>query len=184
MGEFAHAALVFKPMSGMMATRFTSSARTFEGGNTPSADHEHGDNLLSTPAAATKPEDPAEAAAKIGMFGPMTRSVQNFYPTRLLCKRFNVRPPAHVEMDPDVDAEGNAASSTGSRIDVVSQVAIDAMMREAALNRASGVAEAGVTEAPAARPKEVVVDVEKNEALEVERPGDDIFRAIFGDEED
>jgi len=185
MGEFAHAAMVFRPMSGMMATRFTPSARTYEGGTSQSA--EDGESLLNHPAAARKAEDPAEAAAKIGMFGPMTRSVQSFYPTRLLCKRFNVRPPAHVEVDPDVDAEGNAASSsTSSKLDVVSQTAIDAMMREASLNRAPGAAGTGAAaaEGVTARPKEVVVDVEKNEALEVERPGDDIFKAIFGDEED
>jgi G patch domain-containing protein 1 len=29
----------------------------------------------------------------MGMYGQMTRSVADFHPTRLLCKRFNVKPP-------------------------------------------------------------------------------------------
>ena len=35
----------------------------------------------------------AESAARMNMFGPLTRTKVDFYPNRLLCKRFNVANP-------------------------------------------------------------------------------------------
>ncbi|KAK8116031.1 hypothetical protein PG984_012533 [Apiospora sp. TS-2023a] len=104
MREFHSVARIFRPMSGMMASRFTTSssststlvtrsAADANSGGTGTAD------LLSKPAKLKAPADPAEEAAALGMFGAMTRSTADFYPTRLLCKRFNVRPPAHVQPD-------------------------------------------------------------------------------------
>src|SRR5271169_3114501 len=85
LAEFVRAAMVFKPMSRVMASRFTSSSSSLppsSEGNTP---------MLSIPTE--KPEDPAVAAAKLNMYGYMTRSTTEFFPTRLLCKRFNVKDP-------------------------------------------------------------------------------------------
>ncbi|KAK7991767.1 hypothetical protein PG996_013220 [Apiospora saccharicola] len=104
MREFHSVARIFRPMSGMMASRFTTSSSSTSStlvtrsaadasGGTGTAD------LLSKPAKVKAPADPAEEAAALGMFGAMTRSTADFYPTRLLCKRFNVRPPAHVQPD-------------------------------------------------------------------------------------
>src|SRR5438876_66728 len=92
MQEFAHAARIFKPATGMMANRFTSSTSSSSQLLTKSSTEEV---ILTRPA--DKAEDPALAAARMSMYGPMTRSTFTFYPTRLLCKRFNVRPPAHSE---------------------------------------------------------------------------------------
>jgi G patch domain-containing protein 1 len=183
MQEFAQAAQVFRPMTGMMASRFTSSSKTFEGTfneDPPAAD---GSSLIRVPTG--KPEDPAEAAAKIGMFGPMTRSVHRFLPTRLVCKRFGIRPPENVDLDPGAMGGDVGVASTVS--EVVSQFAMDQMMREAAIRRpvqtrdpeGSGeFANLSVSEPVA------VVDSEKNEALEAERPGDAVFKAIFGSDDD
>ena len=109
MKEFAHAAQIFKPMTGMMASRFTSSSSApklasdnvkSEGSTDVTGDPQ----LLTQPTAKAK--TPAEEAAAVGMYGPLTRSTENFYPTRLLCKRFNIKPPAHVQVDPgDVPPE-------------------------------------------------------------------------------
>lgn len=103
MREFHSVARIFRPMSGMMASRFTTSSSSTSStmATRSAADTNSGGStdLLSKPAKVKAPADPAEEAAALGMFGAMTRSTADFYPTRLLCKRFNVRPPAHVQPD-------------------------------------------------------------------------------------
>jgi G patch domain-containing protein 1 len=175
MREFAQAAEVFKPISGLMASRFTSSS---------SAPRLATDTAPSSLERPIKSEDPAEAAAKIGMFGPVTRTRVQFYPTRLLCKRFNVKAPAHA--DPGNGPTGDSGVVSDSRLDVVSQNKMDQMMRETWSRPTNASAESNVTSAepvqPQVRPQ---VNVEVNEAIEAERPGDAVFKAIFGsDSED
>lgn len=182
MTEFARAAQVFKPVTGLMASRFTSSSAV------PNSVHESddsaaGDVLLKKPTA--KSDDPAVAAAKMGMFGPMTRSMINFYPSRLVCKRFNVQPPENA-------VDGSGVNGSSSRRERPSQ--FDAYEYEPGKQGTSPIAikhEAGgigVGPIPTdAKPPEQVtgIDLEKNEALEQERPGQHVFRAIFGsDDED
>lgn len=104
MREFHSVARIFRPMSGLMASRFatstSSASSTLVTRSAPDASGGGGAaDLLSNPAKVKAPADPAEEAASLGMFGAMTRSTADFYPTRLLCKRFNVRPPAHVQPD-------------------------------------------------------------------------------------
>jgi len=179
MREFAQAAEVFKPISGLMASRFTTSSSTPQLAT---------DAAPSASEKPSKPEDTAEAAAKIGMFGPMTRTRLQFYPTRLLCKRFNVKAPAHA--DPGKAPTGDDTSVRDSRLDVVSQAKIDQMMRETNFPRPAAVAtpsgDVGQPVTETASPqKSQQVDVEVNEAIEGERPGDAVFKAIFGsDSED
>ncbi|KAI0103027.1 hypothetical protein GGR51DRAFT_550118 [Nemania sp. FL0031] len=111
--EFVSCARIFKPMTGLMASRFTTSTAKSSSASASAANSTGGGGeLLHVPPE--KPKDPAEEAARLGMYGAMTRTVTDFYPTRLLCKRFNVRPPAHVQ--PDVEMEmggGNKSSAAG-----------------------------------------------------------------------
>lgn len=110
--EFAQAAEVFKPVSGMMASRFTSSAAA-----TPESQPENGADPLR-PAKTNdylKPVDPAEQAASMGMFGKLTRTTEAFYPTRLLCKRFNVKMPNGAGVD-----GGQATASTKPARELIS----------------------------------------------------------------
>ncbi|KAI9036417.1 putative G-patch domain protein [Aspergillus affinis] len=187
--EFSRAAEVFKPMSGLMASRFTS-ASSGPKGSPDESDPSATDSPLSKPAE--KPEDPAVAAAKIGMFGPMTRSTVSFYPSRLLCKRFNVKPPDHVQLDPATQS-GRAEPTSGGRFEsagyqtdsrpkeLVSQDVMSQLMLEAGGSSSSG---AGAP-AEAEKRQPVVMEPERNEALEAERPGEAVFKAIFGsDDED
>ena len=194
MQEFARAAQIFKPVNGLLASKFTSSSLQ------PHGDADTGtgtstDSLLTK--AAPKPEDPAEAAAKLGMFGPMTRSVQNFYPTRLLCKRFNVKPPTIVQPEPgDVPIQQSRPKATSfqsysfqtsANVDVVSGVQSpegQAMIASGPSIRST--TESQATSAGTARDEMPgAVDAERNEALEAARPGEAIFKAIFGsDDED
>ena len=181
--EFANCAQIFKPMSGMMATRFTSSTTAPK--LTSEAPSSAGDPLISRPAP--KPEDPAEQAAKLGMYGPLTRSSRDWYPTRLLCKRFNVKPPAHVQPGATEHAdEGPAPRNVAP--DLVSKSAIDDMMKEAPQYGNDGVREIPAEPAsvfvPVDIPKEAIVDADRNEALEGQRAGEAVFKAIFGDDSD
>ena len=195
MQEFAHAAQIFKPMTGMMASRFTPST---------SQDPTLNPNPSSAPSAATqsaqpqpllshsipKPPDPAEEAARLGMYGPLTRSTTPFYPSRLLCKRFNIQPPAHVHVDPSSStSSSNPAqpssgaatfgarfqssgyqTQTGKNLELVGKKEMEELRRESGIT---------VEEGGEANGKRMV-DPERNEALETERPGEAVFRAIFG----
>ncbi|KAL4775026.1 hypothetical protein BDW60DRAFT_214910 [Aspergillus nidulans var. acristatus] len=202
--EFARAAEVFKPVSGVMASRFTSASSGPKGAS-DEAKTDTDAPLLSKPSE--RPQDPVIEAAKIGMFGPMTRTVISFYPTRLLCKRFNVKPPSHVQVDPGEPSSGSSSSAApGSRFqsagyqtdnrprELVSQDVMNQLML------AAGGGPGGATLAPSSRGDSasamraapgpsptapVVIEADRNEALEGERPGEAVFKAIFGsDDED
>ncbi|CZS89651.1 hypothetical protein WAI453_002774 [Rhynchosporium graminicola] len=178
--EFANCAQIFKPMSGMMATRFTSSTTAPK----LASDPPESASLLSKPTP--KAEDPAEQAAKLGMYGPLTRSSKEWYPSRLLCKRFNVKPPAHVQ--PGATEHGDETGATRkSAPDVVSQSSIEEMMRESYSQRHDGEGTAATKPAePTVEVKKeaLVVDAERNEALEGQKAGEAVFKAIFGDDSD
>lgn len=188
MREFAHAAQIFKPMSGMMATRFMSS----KSAPSVASDALEGKKAQGEEGFLTRPQetpkDPAEEAASVGMYGPLTRSTKEFYPTRLLCKRFNVKPPSHVAVDPGGAPEGHPGGSETpnlQRLELVGKREMDELRREgaAAMRFSSGGVEGGKMEEVVVE-KGGVVDPERNEALEKERPGEDIFRAIFGDSDE
>ncbi|OJD19068.1 hypothetical protein AJ78_00941 [Emergomyces pasteurianus Ep9510] len=208
MQEFARAAQVFKPISGLMASRFTSSSDSSSTSQPhpttgTGADNSQHEPLLRRPDP--KPQDPAEAAAKIGMYGPLTRSSVPFSPFRLLCKRFNVRPPSNIAVDtgdlPGGHSHGvpggTPTAPSGSKLDILSKEAVNRILMEAGTGAGIGESSAAgaegeqqqqqqqVEQRPLER-KEVIVDPGRNEALEGERPGDAVFKAIFGsdDEED
>ena len=179
--EFAQAAEVFKPISGLMASRFTSSS------STPKLATDAPDRVQDS-FPSQKEDDPAERAAKMGMYGPLTRSRQPFYPTRLLCKRFNVKPPANISGGDPTGAPHEDGSGSG-RLDVVSQAKLDRMMREASFTPAGGFVTGGVEggkDLAGGGGEKVaeVVDAEKNAALEGQRAGEAVFKAIFGSDDE
>ncbi|KAL2136452.1 hypothetical protein VTI74DRAFT_3685 [Chaetomium olivicolor] len=189
--EFYNCARIFKPMTGFMASRFTTSSSTKPASDSGSETGARG--LLSKPPA--KPQDPAEEAAKLGMFGPMTRSVTDFYPTRLLCKRFNVKPPEHVQPDnyPPAapgSARGThgAASQFGTYQDYgpshQEPLALEFGFTPASSRGTPNLREGEEVSRPAPVPEKVVIDVSRNQALEGKRAGEDVFKAIFGDSDD
>lgn len=151
--------------------------------------------------ATAKAMDPAEEAARMGMYGPMTRSTSTFYPTRLLCKRFNVKPPAHVQSDGQKQGGGGAVGATERRSDPVSQASIDAILKgsrfasggveggtETAqhqhVNGSNSVAAEDMTDVLPAAAAAVEIDPERNDALEARRAGQEVFKAIFGDSDE
>ncbi|KAI9670626.1 MAG: hypothetical protein M1831_005846 [Alyxoria varia] len=180
--EFAHAAEVFKPMTGSMASRFTSSSSTMKPPNEARTEQTE---LPS--ASASKAEDSAETAAKLGMFGLMTRSVKQFYPSHLLCKRFNVKQPSHAQ---DSEKTGTHEAGQPSKQRTAAEAASERPMQELSI-------EDNPDTTPLVRSQQdlsqqdkpintldVAVDSSKNEALEAERAGDAVFKAIFGSDDD
>ena len=196
MQEFAHAAETFKPMTGLLATRFTSSSSQApqQSSDPPERSDTKEQQLLTRPAE--KPLDPASQAATLGMYGPLTRSTSMFAPTRLLCKRFNVRPPTHADSLPDESSltapllaasgetrgESHSAALPQKRLELVGKKDVEDMVRErgAAMKAETGMAYPNGPEGKDDAAVPVVVDPERNEALEKERPADAVFRAIFG----
>ena len=217
MQEFARAAQIFKPMTGTMASRFTSSSSAPQlasdnvkidsaaGSSDPS-------DLISRPNGSSKARTAAEEAAAVGMYGPLTRSIETFHPSRLLCKRFNVKPPPHVQMDNDKDKDNGPSGASNGPDAKVSESAKPAhstalpskqlelvgkqQMEELRLARPQASQTVEAPQPPMSHPDEAqqkqAVVVEKgeinpewNEALEKERPGEAVFKAIFGsDSED
>ncbi|KAL8293779.1 hypothetical protein RQP46_000480 [Phenoliferia psychrophenolica] len=126
--DYARAARVFKPVSGMLAGRFTSGGA---GGTGPKVEPglyqppPKSDVLASTftsadatPVVEAPPErlTPAQTAARAGMFGPLTRTVESFRPEKLVCKRFGVVDPWAGDNGDGGDEVGGAwkeASRTG-----------------------------------------------------------------------
>ncbi|KAJ5793964.1 hypothetical protein N7457_000563 [Penicillium paradoxum] len=191
MQEFCRAAEVFKPMTGIMASRFTSSS------SAPKVASDAPDSTGSGLTKPTeKPEDPAAAAAKIGMFGQMTRSTIPFYPSRLLCKRFNVKPPANMQRDPE-EPPGASSTGPGTRFEsagfqadtgpkqLVSQEIMNQLLIDSLGYLPTADGSAPSASSKPGHPAPLVVEPERNDALEAERPGDAVFKAIFGsDDED
>lgn len=79
--EFYNCVAIFKPMVAPMASRFTAATTSVPTTRSEAA------------AETSHDKDTPREAAKLGMFGDMTRSIVDFTPCNLLCKRFNVTPP-------------------------------------------------------------------------------------------
>lgn len=171
--EFAQAAQVFKPMTGLLANRFVSSKKGVSG-------NAAGDDSNAEEERLKRPEDPAEQAALLGMFGPMTRSVEKFYPTRLLCKRFGVKPPSHVTANTNVEsAEANKVEQPVGKRDM------EQMRWYGRTNMPTSGAGGDGMDVDAQMPlmrQPAAVSRERNEAIEGKRASDEQLKAVFGDD--
>lgn len=191
--EFHNCARIFKPMTGFMASRFTTAkARSSREAAAGSTDTE----LQSMPSARVA--DPAEEAAKLGMFGTMTRSVLDFYPTRLLCKRFNVKPPEHSRPDGEPDGSSKTAAEPWNPFVEAAVGRPEALPPESAASGGTGVERAmprgqleaqGLVSAPAPQAPAPGSRLERwdevrpdqNDAVEGGPAPAELLRHIFGD---
>lgn len=96
--DYAKAAQIFKPVTGAMAGRFTTAAviesapEVREGLHKPS--ESSGSSVQAEPEKPVEEQlSPKAHAAKMGMYGALTREVTPWQPDRLLCKRFGVKEP-------------------------------------------------------------------------------------------
>ncbi|CAI6256082.1 unnamed protein product [Periconia digitata] len=194
---FAQAAIAFRPATGLMASRFTSSTSSSHPG---SGDRDKAsETLLRKPAP--KPEDPAEQAAKLGMYGAMTRQKIPFHPSALLCKRFGVAVPPLMPHDSEFgNAEHMSKSKTGELVNeaAMNKIKQEVMFRGASMmQRPAWMNEApkepragdvpprsGEVAAKQDQQQHATVDIEKNEVLARGRASEDVFKAIFGDDDD
>jgi G patch domain-containing protein 1 len=95
--EFAKSAAMFRPMSKLLASKFTSSH--VQVGEAPA---------LNSLDPIDEIRDPMERAALRGDFGEATIKVERWVPSRLLCKRFGVPVPKSDSRAPLVTEEPHA----------------------------------------------------------------------------
>ena len=195
--DFAKAARIFKPMSGAMASRFISgSAAAAAVDMKPSEPGLRQPTMTPADEKALVPAEKLEddshlstaaRAARNEMFGALTRKMTYFYPTKLLCKRFNVADP-----HPDGPTEDPNDK------DLLNKETMDELIRES-----GGV----VPEKPSPKPQSNSnINVPANskepppiplasvglgedetqgrDTLTYERPSMDLFKAIFADSDD
>jgi G patch domain-containing protein 1 len=103
------------------------------------------------------------------MYGYLTRSITDFFPNRLLCKRFNVKDPHPV---PAGEEENKETVDTS----LINAEAVKELKREA---------RGGQYDLANIEPDiPVEIHADRNEALEGERAGEEVFKSIFGDDSD
>ncbi|KAG0314300.1 hypothetical protein BGZ99_008221 [Dissophora globulifera] len=189
LNEFVQAARIFKPLTSSMANRFMSASTTVQlapptAGLRSAADTEAA-RLAGTITHAVVermevPKSQAAKAAAMGMFGPLTRTVIDFYPVKLLCKRFNVPNPHPDHKDTGPEAAKDLLDKDTMDKMMTNRRYGEGMSAEDATSRSSG------TDAPGAMNDtgtDSLAEAEEPEVLEVipERPPMDIFKAIFDD---
>lgn len=135
------------------------------------------------------------------MFGQLTRKTKAFYPSRLVCKRFNVKNP-HPDQQAD-DAAGRRTNAGGKQ--PLSKESVSSMMNNNTLDEFTIPSEFSndpTMQAVIPKPSErshkeqaavekSVVDMPSNDTkakdekpLDYERPSMDIFKAIFENSDD
>ncbi len=202
--DFSKSATIFKPMSFAMANRFTSSKSSAADMKQPAPglhmpDPSKIDEAAKEQAAANEIVEEltaAQAAARAGFFGERTRVVQEWYPNKLLCKRFGVADP-HPEGEPGKAApptsEGPAAAAaiTAPPPDLAWTEKYVHQSRSQAgppVAAAAPTAAAPPTTAEPRRPRNIAEvglagdESQGQDILTYEKPSIDIFRAIFQDE--
>ncbi|KAG1724184.1 hypothetical protein EDB19DRAFT_1930151 [Suillus lakei] len=163
--DYAKSAALFRPISGAMAGRFTKGADSM-------------DVAEEKPKEEVKEENPKVHAARLGMYGVMTREVCTWQPARLLCKRFGVKDP---DLEVPVDTPGPSAQATASEFTGTAPADEFAGASTGATQMESGgsgskrdVANIGLGED----------DGQGDDVLTYERPGMDIFKAIFASDDE
>ncbi|KAL2891721.1 G patch domain-containing protein 1 -like protein [Ceratocystis lukuohia] len=151
LAEFYNCARIFKPMTGFMASRFAPSS---------------GSQSQSLPDVVPVPkhEDSAAEAAKLGLYGALTRSVKEFVPVQLLFKRFNIPAqsshtvtspkPTYVN-EPGVLGDSSLGTSKDSCNDTKSQT-----------------------------PQQQQQQQQPEASRTLSRPPDDVFLSIFEDQDE
>ncbi|KAI5995585.1 hypothetical protein EDD15DRAFT_608141 [Pisolithus albus] len=178
MSEYAKAAALFRPVTGAMAGRFTSAAvldlgpKIVEGLRKPTEEPMVPEHLPEEPSKQEdlKEDDPRGHAARLGMYGPMTREVKPWQPARLLCKRFGVK-------DPNPDMQYDVGTSAPS------------FDPPPADDTASGAVPSGSTPGESHSGADIKRDLaniglgeddgQGDDILTYERPAMDIFKAVF-----
>ncbi|RXW24817.1 hypothetical protein EST38_g1032 [Candolleomyces aberdarensis] len=190
--DYAKAAILFKPMSGAMAGRFTSAVmldvgpKVQEGLHKPT-EEDYAKHEEEKRAEEEKNVPPKVHAARMGMYGPMTRETQSWQPAKLLCKRFGVKEP---DLPVGEDAATGESSFSGMSFEKeAAEVAEGAPGTFNAPTGAPSTSDAVASSSNGPRKLENIGmgedETQGADILTYERPSMDIFKAIFAsDEED
>jgi G patch domain-containing protein 1 len=195
--DFSKSATIFKPMSFAMANRFTSSKVSAHDMKQPEAglhmpDPDRVDTWKDKAQQEAEIQEiltPKQEAARSGMYGNLTRTVESFYPNKLLCKRFGVADP--YPDGPPGKAPGPTAGSS-SDIAAISATPADLAWTEKYTHKGTEVAEqteASSATPPTRRPRTLAEvgmaddDNQGGDILTYKKPSIDIFRAIFQDDD-
>lgn len=201
--DFAASARIFKPMAFAMSSRFTAGSASLASSDLKQAKPGlHVYDAAKAKEDMEKPKDvqpevkkeltPREQAAETGMYGRLTREVSEFYPVKLLCKRFGVADP-HPEGKPAGADSGTATPAPG--LDSMPLPKNDASWESAFTHQG----DQNTSSTPAAeastdseRAPRSIADVgmaddvnQGRDTLTYTKPSIDIFKAIFAsDDED
>jgi G patch domain-containing protein 1 len=115
---FSQSARVFRPMSYALSSRFTSGSTSLASSDSkvprpglhiydPSKASVEFAKPQSTEVEVKQNLTPRQQAAHDGNYGPLTRVVKDFYPIKLVCRRFHVADP-HPEGPPAGEKSGTA----------------------------------------------------------------------------
>ena len=170
--EFERASMLFKPMKGVIGSRFVSA------GGSEAADEDSKE--LSPEAEA---EQSLRKAADMKMFGKLTRTSEDWHPARLVCVRFNV-PHPYGDYN-TVGTKGKGAKKDTGVKNVFAMLENDPESSKEKPKQTSQKQESGEQENPESS-EEAKIEVEniKQEEDEVtEKPPADLFKAIFLDSE-
>jgi len=193
------------PLSAMMANRFTTArAPIFEGGEGPI---KAGLFVMDDAARAAlaesrrlaeeerlaqlsrdrvpENETPLQQAARMGMYGALTREVKSFYPVKLLAKRVGVKAP-HPDGPQGKDDAGAFAGPAAAQA-AAAAVPVDPNAWQTKFKHVGSEYTPGQPTADERKAIEQAPPAEKgtDPILDYEKPPMDIFRAIFAsDDED
>ncbi|KAF4569550.1 hypothetical protein EYR36_009345 [Pleurotus pulmonarius] len=184
LSDYAKAAQIFKPISGAMAGRFTSAAvvehapKINEGLHMPTKEEIEAKEAEAKKLAEEK-VSPKVHAARLGMYGPLTRDVKPWVPARLLCKRFGVKDPEVETKVPEssghhsTTAGGDTEGEHPTDVDPVSAAALG--ITDKGHNGRRDLANIGLGDD----------ETQGRDILTYTKPAMDIFKAIFAsDDED
>ena len=198
LSDYSKSAGIFKPVSGAMASRFTSAAVVDTGPNAIEGLHQPTHEPEPTPAPEQEEKErekkallPTEEvqsakanAARAGMYGTLTREIVPWQPSRLLCKRFGVKDP-----NPDIttDTPMPGVPNSGGNAWKAEEA-----LAEADLQTATGSTGADLTSSVGRRTTRDLENIglgedesQGRDTLTYVRPSMDIFKAIFAsDDED
>ncbi|KAJ3090005.1 hypothetical protein HK102_004933 [Quaeritorhiza haematococci] len=202
--EFVEAARIYRPLSSMMASRFTSASNVDQ-------------EAANEKDAKEIQDETSSAAASANMYGKLTRTRQEWVPARLLCKRFNIAHPHPDRPDPgsglsrssggkasgaDIKAEAERKEAVNKRVmdDLVRER--DRLVAEGRLQKRPAIEFASAREGPfveimgmeGSKKSNAAAEITAEEIMregegadededvqQVERPPMDIFKAIFAD---
>jgi G patch domain-containing protein 1 len=190
MEEYSQSAIVFKPMSGAMAGRFTSAAvvehgpKAVEGLHTPSFTESNNSGAEQKEKEKEPELSQKEHAARIGMYGSLTRDIKAWQPAKLLCKRFGVKDPnpePKTEPEPSssypqdpASSEFDSSAATPSIADI--GIILSSNVGGAGSDGPRDLANVGLGDDD---------ETQGRDTLTYERPSVDVFKAIFAsDDED